>query len=205
MSLSETRITENGYDDNDSLFAVDGHRFIKPNRKNGHGGVAVYLKDNIEWQRRADLKREAIENICIEIFIPKSKSILLGIFCRPPVTSKYLATDFMVTFNDMLVSCSSKSKEAIILGDFNVNYLNNGQDKEIKEAFRLYGYKQIVKKATGVTNDSSSLIDLIATNNLISISKCDVFPTCIGDHDMVGCVRKINNLKFTPKIITQVT
>ena len=81
----------------------------------------------------------------------------------------------MATFNEMLAYCSSENKEAILLGDFNVNYLNNGQDKEIKDAFRLYGFKQIMKKATRVSNDSSSLIDLIVTNNPLSISKCDVF------------------------------
>ena len=203
LSVSETHIIINdGYDDNDTLYTVDGYRFIKRNRDGGRGGgVAVYLKDNIEWQRRSDLEREAIENIWIEIFIPKSKSILLGIFYRPPGTSKYLAADFIATFNEMLAYCSSENKEAILLGDFNVNYLNNGQDKEIKDAFRLYGFKQIIKKATRVSNDSSSLIDLIVTNNPLSISKCDVFPTCIGDHDMVGCVQKINNVKFIPKIV----
>ena len=50
LSLSETHITKGGYDDNNSLFAVDGYKFIKCNRKKGQGGgVAVYLKENIEW------------------------------------------------------------------------------------------------------------------------------------------------------------
>ena len=108
----------------------------------------------------------------------------------------------MATFNDMLVSCSSKNKEAIILRNFNVNHVNDGQDKESKDTFLLHGYKQIIKKVTHATNDSSPLIDLIPTNNPISISKCDIFPMGIGDHVMVRCIRKINNLKFTPKIIT---
>ena len=38
LSLSEIHITEGGHDDNDSLFAVDGYRFIKRNRKKGQGG-----------------------------------------------------------------------------------------------------------------------------------------------------------------------
>ena len=68
-----------------------------------------------------------------------------------PLSFKALSGRFYGNFNDMLVSCSSENKEAIILGDFNVNYLNNGQDKEIKDTFHLYRYKQIVKKATRVT------------------------------------------------------
>ena len=92
---SETHIKNSQYDDNDDLFAIDGYKFIKRNRKDGNGGgVAVYLKDNVEWQRRSDLERDTIENIWLEVIIPKSKSILLGIFYRPPWTSKYLGAEF---------------------------------------------------------------------------------------------------------------
>ena len=169
-------VTEQGYDDNEALFAVDGYKFIKRDRKNGQGGGCRC----IQWERRLDLESEAIENNWIEVLIPKSKSILLGTFYRPPGTSMYLTADFNATFNEMLLKCSNENKEVIVLGDFNVNYLNNN----IKSIFRLYGYKQIVKRATCVTNDSSTLIDLIFTNNTTSISKCDVFPTCISDHDI---------------------
>ena len=32
-----------------------------------------------------------------------------------------------------------------------------------------------------------------------SISTTDVFPMSIGDHDIIGCVRKINTAKFKQK------
>ena len=110
------------------------------------------------------MESEKIENIWIEVLIPKSKGFLLGIFYRPPETSKYLSADFNSVFKDMLQKCSNENKETNMLGDFNVNFMNNDHDKDIKSVFRLYGYKQIVRKATRITNNSATLIDLIATN-----------------------------------------
>ena len=101
----------------------------------------------------------------------------------------------------MLQTCVKENKETIILSDFNVDYLQTGENNEVKSILQLYGYKQIVKKAARVTYESSALIDLITTNNTASILGCDVFPTYVSDHDMVGCIRKINHLKFIPKII----
>ena len=58
---------------------MDGYRFIKRNRKKGQGGgVAAYLKENIEWQRRPDLEKEAIENTWIEIFSQSQKVFYLA-------------------------------------------------------------------------------------------------------------------------------
>ena len=85
LSLSETHIINSQYDGNDDLLSIDGYKIIKRNRKDRNGGgVAVYLKNNVEWQRRSELERDTIENIWLEVIIPKPKSILLAIFNRPP-------------------------------------------------------------------------------------------------------------------------
>lgn len=48
---------------------------------------------------------------------------------------------------------------------------------------------------------SETLIDIILTNNPSNITDTDVIPTGIGDHDMVGCVRKINNACYKSRLI----
>ena len=48
---------------------------------------------------------------------------------------------------------------------------------------------------------SSSLIDIIASNRE-NISKTDVIPLSISDHDMLICVRKINHMKYKEKHVT---
>ena len=48
----------------------------------------------------------------------------------------------------------------------------------------------MIKKATRITRESSTLIDLIATNNPSTISKYGV-----------GCTRKLHHVKYSPKVI----
>ena len=57
------------------------------------------------------------------------------------------------------------------------------------------------KKPTRITTTSHSLIDIIATNNPETIKTANVIPLSIGDHDMVGCVRKINAVKLKLRTI----
>ena len=66
----------------------------------------------------------------------------------------------------------------------------------------MYGFKQMIKKATRITKDTSTLIDIIVTNNESAISYSGVIPTCLSDHEMVYCTRKLNSFKYPAKTIT---
>ncbi len=92
-------------------------------------------------------------------------------------------------------------KEPLLLGDCNVNYLVKEHNANFKANLNLHGFKQIIKKPTRATTTTQSLIDIIATNNPETIKTANVIPLSIGDHDMVGCVRKMNAMKFKPKVI----
>ena len=199
LTLSETHITET---QDSSMFAIDGFTFLHKNRLSGSGGgVAVYIRDGINFNRRFDLEDENIENITIEVFVNKSKSFLISTFYRPPNSSKYLHKNFNKLFNDILSLLMELKKEIIIMGDMNTDYLKTNDNKEIKDIIKLYGLTQLVKKPTRITQETSSLIDIIATNEPSNISFNDVIPTSISDHDMVCCVRKLNSFYFSPKTI----
>ena len=83
----------------------------------------------------------------------------------------------------------------------NVNYLNSNDHKDVKSIIKLFGFEQIIAKPTRITQSTSSLIDIIATNKPATIKTTDVIPTSVSDHDMVGCVRKVNNFKFNSRTI----
>jgi hypothetical protein len=65
----------------------------------------------------------------------------------------------------------------------------------------LHGLKQIIKKPTRISEVSKTLIDIIATNCVENLDDSEVIPTSIGDHEMVGCVRKLNSRKFNSRTI----
>ena len=57
-----------------------------------------------------------------EILIPKVKPIIIGIFYRPPN-----ANDFLNIFSNDFQQIDSKTNEIYLLGDFNINILQNGK------------------------------------------------------------------------------
>ena len=83
----------------------------------------------------------------------------------------------------------------------NVNYLKPNKNKEFKSMFYLNGFTQLITKATRITKDFSTLIDIIATNSVENISHVEVIAKSLNDHDMVVRVRKINYKRFLPKTI----
>jgi len=75
---------------NDSVLSSDimFNGFHLPIRKDrpldSHGGVLIYVNENIAFKRRSDLELNHIEWIWIEVILNKNKSILFGVFYRPP-------------------------------------------------------------------------------------------------------------------------
>ena len=94
----------------------------------------------------------------------------------------------------------TSNQKIIIMGDININFFCQ-KSNECKDTLILHGFKQLLTKATRITNESSMLIDVIATNKSENISKSDVIPLGISDHNLIGCIRKMNSQKYERKII----
>ena len=110
--------------DNAKLYEFPGFKYISRNRKNGaHGGVAMYVSNKIQFDRRKDLEENMLECIWIEIYVKETQNYLIGTMCRPPGGSDYLLTWFNNSLNDMLSNVITKSREVALLGDTNVDYL----------------------------------------------------------------------------------
>ena len=134
------------------------------------------------------------------IYIPK-KSILFGVYYRPPEGSEYLSKNFNNLLETQLESANKCNKETIIMGDFNVDYNEPRKSKPFKDIMTSVGYKQTIKTSTRMTENSSTLNDLCFVNTPSRISKSVVLPLSQSDHDMIVCIRKINILKYKPRTI----
>jgi exonuclease III len=202
ITLSETHISsdETGREE---LFALSGYVFLKRNRDYGRGGgVSMYVKDGITFKRRSDLENStAIKCLWIEIFLKSAKSFIVGCFYCPPETSKYHQSNFNDLLQDHLRIIEKENKETILMGDFNVNYNDTSSNTMFKTIVKLFGFKQLIKKCTRLTETSSTTIDLILSNAAQNISAVDVVATSLSDHDMVACIRMINHQRYNPRMI----
>ena len=57
---------------------IDGYNLLRSDRNKNGGGVACYIKSNIAHNRQSNIS-EIIENIVLDILLPKSKPITVGI------------------------------------------------------------------------------------------------------------------------------
>ena len=198
FSLSETFISLTDLFDAE----IRGYHFESKPRQNGTGGgVGAYVKDGIPYTRRMDLERDDLELIWMEISFRNSKSFLVGVLYRPPDTSKHYSKNFQKSLKDVLDIITNDNKESIILGDINCDYLKNNDHRTIKDIFVTHGYKQIINKATRITEQSETLIDVILTNSPETIIKHDTFLSCDSDHDIIAVIRKKSALKYPRNVV----
>ena len=81
ITLSETHMASI----NPKLIQIPGFKFVQQNLISGEGGgVAIYLLDDLKWNRRKDPATDKIECIWVEVDIFESKSFLVGCIDRPP-------------------------------------------------------------------------------------------------------------------------
>ena len=66
----------------------------------------------------------------------------------------------------------------------------------------MHHFTQLIKKPTRITQESSTLMDLIASNNPQNMSRFGVISSGLIDHDMINCVRKLNWRKAPAQVKT---
>ena len=71
----------------------------------------------------------------------------------------------------------------IILGDFNINYLNDNQVQPLKSLMESFNYTQIVTKPTFIS--SGSLLDHVYLRSTVQIIENYVVDVYYSDHDAI--------------------
>ena len=150
------------------------------------------------------------KNIFIEIFLRKSKPVLIGILCRPPNKCDLLSF-LKCTFSDTNVS---ESQECYLLFDINMNLqlryketirsksasiVNKGiphLTRTCLEYYFIHSLEQIIARQTRVIDQTATLIDYILTNSPEKVSQSSVIDLGPSDHDLIYCRRKTSLQKF---------
>ena len=213
IGISETKLDDTV---TNNEINIEGYSVLRHDRNRQGGGVACYVRNDISFNQVYIFSNET-ENIFFEIFLPNSHTITVGIFYRPPNQNKFLDN---IT-NDF-TKLNTEKKEIIILGDININLLQNGKNilhenknnfgdknaihsllKQYKHFLTNFGLKQLIKTPTRVTRDTTTLIDHILTNSEEKISQSGVIDSGISDHSIIFCTRKIIKPKTGDQKIIQ--
>ena len=107
-----------------------------PPTESSNGGTSLYIKNDISYKLRNDLKiykHKKLESIFIEIISKTSKNTIIGCVYKHPTLS---ISEFNNTYiKDLLVNANSENKEIMLMGDFNINFLNYESNESVYKIF----------------------------------------------------------------------
>ena len=90
------------------------------NGRNG-GGDCIYIRSNLNFQVRDDLNSKILKNLTVEIKKPRSKSILVSIWCRPPDSP----VSHFSEIEQVIGSMDAENLDYYLLGDLNIDLLSS--------------------------------------------------------------------------------
>ena len=161
VSLTETWLNERVLTQD---LAFNNYRlpFRRDRVGDSHGGIVVYVKENIPCKRRNDLGLNTIECIWLELNIKNTK-ILVGTFYRPPNPTPLILADIE---NSIGLAIDTGIQDVVILGDFNLIFFNIQSKSKINNICRQFDLTQLITEPTNFAESSSTIIDLILVSNL---------------------------------------
>jgi hypothetical protein len=176
----------------EEIYCLDGYNsFCKTRKDKLGGGIMLFVKDNIHFVERHDVKSDNFESICglLETCQTKNKILLLAVY-RPPDKNK---TKFIEEIETFVVGNEDKSY-IIIVGDMNLNLLN-GSNKWIQVYENIFASNGYQKCIYGTTREefrstviTSTCIDHIFIKSTAKQISSAINTIKISDHYLVAAI-----------------
>lgn len=200
MTMSETWLKNNKHII--EYVELPGFKLVYKNREERRGGgVAAYVKDDIDFKLRNDITtlHNELEHIWIEINGSNRHSkILLGVFYQPNFDDASKA-EWLSKVDIILDKVVSQWRGHIVItGDMNINLLENSQITTVYND--ILDSHNLVQHVTKPTRRGTTLIDHFITNAQCKVKLCDVTPTPeISDHDAIYACINTRVTRFQPR------
>ena len=199
LALNETTICDIV---SDALISIDRYNHERCDRNRHGGGVLVYIKNTIAYNRlhESDIvpDHNCIETVTIQIKPKCAKPFAIIAWYRP---QNYNTDDILNIKRIYKVHDKTNNN-----GDLNCDDLPD-QDKnsivaKLRGFYRQYQFRQLIKKPTRTTNRSSTLLDHFATNKPDFITFSGTKTVGFSNHDLIFGIRKISgSMRKEPKVI----
>ena len=155
------------------------------------GGVALYIRDDIEFVVRDDLCAIANDNfecVFVEVISSTKHKYVSGCIYRPPGKDLGL---FNSSFDNLLQKINSEKSDYFLAGDYNINLLKSDVHSETENfANTLFSNFSLplICKPTRFAENSATLIDNIVSNVINDNYTAGILITDISDHLPVFCM-----------------
>ncbi len=141
----------NAVSSDDLYLTVFKSPFRQDRSADAHGGILVYVSDQLFATRRRDLEIQGTECIWLEISI-HNKPLLIGTFYRPPNS---LPGVLSTIENSIGLAVDTGIADIVITGDLNLDILKQSSYNKIHSIEQQYNISQIIRQPTLFTESSS--------------------------------------------------
>lgn len=173
LVITETWLYENESD----YYHITGYNSEFCSREIRGGGVAVYLKEEIEYGviMNKNLNKCSYLNINL-----RSANLRLIALYRPPEVK------YRLFANDLENIIREVNDDAIIIGDMNVDLLKHQQEKvDYKLLLTSYGFRLVnTTRPTRITENTKTLIDHVVVNDQNMDVGLNLLSSSVSDHEI---------------------
>ena len=148
--------------------------------------MCLYVSDNLNFRIRTDIyayEVEVMESLFIEIIRSYERNVIVGIIYRPPNQN---VNDFVIRMNDVLGKISRDNKICYLMGDLNLNLLNNQNHNatgEFLDGLYSHLFFLSITLPSRITSHTATLIDNIFSSHVEhSYLRSGLLITDISDH-----------------------
>ena len=195
ICLPETKLSDKiSYE----KIGMPGYDVIRHDRNRKGGGVAIYWRSSLQAQVPNILPDSAANIECCILDVDIKHDICVRICCvyRPPSSS---LSSWEPSFNQLMDDLSSAGKTFLVLGDFNVNLLNDDAfATKLKSDLHL---SQLITELTRITKKSATLIGQIYCSCKLLARLCGLANIHLSDYSLIFCElsneQTIRSKKFT--------
>jgi hypothetical protein len=159
-------------------FSITGYKlFANCNNNYRAGGVAVYVSDGLNVKINNDFNLKTADLLSIDLYFPNFKVTIVCVYRL----QSFNIDVFLDEFDSVLIRI--KSNNLLVLGDMNINILNNS---EIVDNYNFlmssHGLTSDVNVPTRISNISSTCIDHVFYRCSDVVINSSVEDLCITDH-----------------------
>lgn len=178
IALTETWLTEN----EEHLYNIHGYKGIFRSRPTRGGGIALYIKSNLNFKILLNCFINKIEIITVKL---NTQNIAITLIYKPPQVNFNTLEDTLQ--NNIL----NRRKSHIIMGDFNINIMEKNQlAQRYKNMYRENNYNILNKTTkqayTRHSQDSeNSILDHVITNIQTKQIKLKIIKAGLSDHNAI--------------------
>ena len=205
VCLSETWLNNKFID---SILNIPDMKLLRQDRtwlhENGvvkkGGGIALYASNR--WSSFINIEPDYtcsnsdIEVMTVSVKKPGRRYMSIVTVYRPPTGNP---VDFITKLGDIIDHISLNNPEIWIMGDFNINILDRGNNivKQLNRFTVDYNLKQLISNVTRLNYRGGTCIDLLFTN-CVFVKDSGVLNDMISDHLPIYACRKQdrNNIKY---------